>query len=102
VTIDAARQDGRPRHRRITYLTGSSTSDKILHQVCRRARGKSTVLVMFDSGKDHVRAELHACAALVTPGSYLFVEDTNLNGHPVESDHGPGPAEAIAAFLEGE
>ncbi len=103
VTIDSARQGGRPRHRRITYLTGSSTSDKILRQVRRRARGKSTVLVILDSGhgKDHVLAELHAYAPFVTPGSYLVVEDTNLNGLPVESDHGPGPAEAVAAFLEG-
>jgi cephalosporin hydroxylase len=103
VTIDSAWQDGRPRHRRITYLTGSSTSDEILRQVRRRARGKSTVLVILDSGhgKDHVLAELQAYAPLVTPGSYLIVEDTNLNGHPVESDHGPGPAEAVAEFLEG-
>jgi cephalosporin hydroxylase len=103
LTIDSARQSGRPRHRRITYLTGSSTSDKILRQVRRRARGQSTVLVILDSGhgKDHVLAELHAYAPFVTPGSYLIVEDTNLNGHPVESDHGPGPAEALAEFLEG-
>jgi cephalosporin hydroxylase len=101
VTIDSARQKGRPRNRRITYLTGSSTSDKILRQVRRRARGKSAVLVILDSGhgKDHVLAELHAYAPFVTPGSYLAVEDTNLNGHPVESDHGPGPAEAIEEFL---
>jgi len=102
LTIDSAHQSGRPWHRRITYLTGSSTSDKILRQVRRRARGKSTVLVILDSGhgKDHVLAELYAYAPFVTPGSYLIVEDTNLNGHPVESDHGPGPAEAVAEFLE--
>ena len=102
LTIDSAHQSGRPWHRRITYLTGSSTSDGILRQVRRRARGKSAVLVILDSGhgKDHVLAELHAYAPFVTPGSYLIVEDTNLNGHPVESDHGPGPAEAVAEFLE--
>src|SRR5918994_2396641 len=38
VTIDSARQDGRPRHDRITYLTGSSTSEKILCEGRRRVR----------------------------------------------------------------
>ena len=102
LTIDVDRRDGRPRHPRITYLTGSSTSNAILRQVRRRAKGTSRVLVILDSGhaKDHVLAEMEAYARFVTPSSYLVVEDTNLNGHPVESDHGPGPAEAVAEFLE--
>ena len=103
LTIDVDRRDDRPRHPRITYLTGSSTSNAILRQVRQRANGTSQVLVILDSGhaKKHVLAELHAYAPLVTPGSYVIVEDTNLNGHPVDSDHGPGPAEAVAEFLEG-
>src|SRR5829696_6461280 len=102
LTIDVDRREGRPWHPRITYLTGSSTSNAILHQVRRRARGTSRVLVILDSGhaKDHVLSEMDAYAPLVTPGSYLVVEDTNLNGHPVDSEHGPGPAEAVAEFLE--
>ena len=101
LSVDSAKQKGRPRHKRITYLTGSSTSEQILRQVRRRARGKKRVLVILDSGhgEAHVLAEMRAYAPLVTPGSYLIVEDTNLNGHPVEPGHGPGPAEAVAAFL---
>jgi len=103
LTIDVDRREDRPRHPRITYLTGSSTSNGILRQVRHRAKDMSRVLVILDSGhaKEHVLAELHAYAPLVTQGSYLIVEDTNLNGHPVDSDHGPGPAEAVAEFMEG-
>ncbi len=101
ITIDSARQANLPRHPRITYLTGSSTSAKILRHVGKAAKGTSPILVILDSGhgRDHVLAELNAYAPLVTPGSYLIVEDTNLNAHPVEPEHGPGPAEAVDAFL---
>jgi cephalosporin hydroxylase len=101
VTIDADRREGRPEHPRITYLTGSSTSRSIVKNVRDRARGKSPVMVILDSDhrRQHVTNELAAYAPLVTPGSYLVVEDTNINGHPVDSNHGPGPYEAVQEFL---
>jgi cephalosporin hydroxylase len=46
-----------------------------------------------------VRRELELFAPVVSKGSYLVVEDSNVHGHPVLPEHGPGPAEAIAAFL---
>jgi cephalosporin hydroxylase len=101
LTVDADRRDNLPRHPRVTYLVGSSTSRRVLRRTRQLAQGKSPVMVILDSGhaRDHVLAELEAYAPLVTAGSYLIVEDTNLNGRPVDAGHGPGPAEAVAAFL---
>jgi len=101
ITIDVRDEPGRPVHPRITYLTGSSVSGPIVAEVGRRAGERSPVLVILDSdhSRDHVRKELEAYAPFVTRGSYIVVEDTNVNGHPVYPDFGPGPMEAVDAFL---
>jgi len=101
MTIDRNAREGRPEHPRVTYVTGSSTDAGIVAQAAERARAAQTVMVVLDSNHkaDHVLAELRAYHPLVTPGSYLVVEDTNINGHPVEPDFGPGPMEALQDFL---
>lgn len=101
VTVDLISQSGRPEHARITYLTGSSVSRRISEQIEPRVRRASRVLVILDSdhSRDHVLRELELYAPWVTAGSYLIVEDTNVNGHPVAADFGPGPMEAVEEFL---
>jgi cephalosporin hydroxylase len=100
VSIDI-RELERPAHDRITYLTGSSTAPEIVQAVRERLKGHSPVLVLLDSNheRDHVLAELRLYGPLVTPGSYVVVEDSNVNGHPVLPEFGPGPGEAIDAFF---
>jgi len=101
VSVDIEARSGRPEHERITYLTGSSTAPEIRRDVEDLVGERNPVLVILDSdhARDHVLEELRIYAPLVTPGSYLIVEDTNVNGHPVSPDHGPGPMEALNAFL---
>ena len=100
ITIDI-RSAARATHPRITFLVGDSTSAEILEQVRRAAEGAERVLVILDSDHHatHVARELRAYREFVTPGSYLVVEDTNVNGHPVMPEHGPGPFEAVEEFL---
>ncbi len=104
MTIDIKADSRRPAHPRITYLQGSSTSPAILEQVRRRAGQAKRVMVILDSDhrRAHVQQELRLYAPLVTQGSFLIVEDTNVNGHPVFPDHGPGPMEAVKEFLKAD
>lgn len=101
VTVDIYPIEGRPEHPRVTYVTGSSTAPEVVAEVERLAEGRERVLVILDSdhARDHVLQELRIYSHLVSPGSYLVVEDTNVNGHPVFPEHGPGPMEAVEQFL---
>jgi cephalosporin hydroxylase len=101
VSIDVAAEAPLPEHPRVTYLSESSVDSAVRDRVMAEHAGVDPVLVILDSdhGKDHVLAELRLWSEVVTPGSYLVVEDTNLNGHPVAPTWGPGPMEAVLEFL---
>ena len=100
-TIDIEPGRSRPDHGRVRYLLGSSTDPDIVDTVRQQIRPKDRVLLILDSdhSKEHVLNELRAYAPMVTTGSYLIVEDTNINGHPVYGEFGPGPMEAVDEFL---
>jgi cephalosporin hydroxylase len=101
VSIDVDERENRAEHNRITYLTGSSISTEILDTLKALKSPTDKVMVILDSDhhQDHVFSELKHYSPFVTLNNYLIVEDTNINGHPVYSDFGPGPMEAIERFL---
>ena len=89
-------------HPRIRLLEGSSTDPVIVEQTRTILSGLSQGMVVLDSdhSQRHVLAEIHIYKDFVALESYLVVEDTNINGHPVALRSGPGPHEAVCEFLK--
>jgi len=82
-------------------ITGSSTDPAIVDRIKQQIPGGAVVLVTLDSdhSEAHVYNELKIYSKLVTVGSYLVLQDTNINGHPVFKEFGPGPMEALDKFF---
>lgn len=88
-------------HPRIELVEAGSTSTEFQALARQRAAGQRTMVILdSDHRRDHVLAELRAFGPLVSPGCYLICEDSNINGHPVYPDFGPGPHEALQQYLQ--
>ena len=101
VTVDIQEWPGRPVHPRIQYVIGSSVDGDVAGDIGATIGPTDRVMVILDSdhSQAHVEQELDLYNPWVTPGCYLIVEDTTVNGHPVMPDFGPGPMEALDTFL---
>jgi cephalosporin hydroxylase len=93
-------------HPRLRLIRGDSVDPRVVAEVrdalsgCGDSNGVGLVVLDSDHRKEHVLAELEAYKELATVDSYVVVEDTNINGHPVSPFYGPGPHEAVEAFLK--
>lgn len=85
----------------IIQLVGDSVSNKIVESVKKYIGKSDKVMVILDSDHSqvHVLNELKTWAGHVSGGCYLVVEDTNVNGNPIEKAHGPGSMEALEEWL---
>ena len=104
ITIDMEPAEKLPTHPRVSYVKGfSSVHQDVVNYVGKAAATHPRVMVVLDSehSKRHVLDELDNYAEMVTPGQFLVVEDTNLNGRPVPIDWrgGPGPGPAVDEWL---
>lgn len=97
---DAAR---RLRHPRIRLVEGDSADPRVA-AVARSHIPAAGALVVLDSDHTarHVGRELDLYRDCVSIGGCLVVEDTNINGQPVCEGFGPGPFEAVEAFLRAD
>jgi len=87
-------------HPRVRLVKGGSTDAATLSAVesFLPAAG-GMVSLDSDHSAGHVLDELRLYRKYVAVGSYLVAEDTNVNGHPVLPDFGPGPFEAVDQFV---
>jgi cephalosporin hydroxylase len=85
---------------RIVVFTGSSTAPEIVQDMIKHIKPGAKVLVILDSAHDkaHVAKELEMYAPLVTPGSYLIVNDTYLESFAPTWEQA-GAAAAMRDFL---
>lgn len=85
ITIDIEEREGKPNHKRITYIIGSSISEETVEKVKKLIKEGEKVLVILDSDhrKEHVLKELRIYSEFVTKDSYIIVKDTNINKNPV-------------------
>ena len=103
-TIDIDHSDySAPPHSRLNILSGDSAdpvlAEKILAQLPKQ-RAPLFLILDSDHRADHVLRELETWVPRLKTGDYLVVEDGIVNGHPVRPEHGPGPWEAIEAYLQ--
>jgi cephalosporin hydroxylase len=101
VSIDAKERDDRPGHPRLTHLTGSAHEDDVVARV-RELTGDTTnalVILGTTGGRKRMLLEFEAYKPLVPPESYIVVENTIVNGHPVWASFGIGPHEAVTQIL---
>lgn len=99
ITIDVEKHK-RAIHPGITWVVGDVLDPKILKELeYLSTQSRMMVILDDDHRKNHVLQEMEIYGKFVSKDCYLLVEDTNINGHPVFPEFGPGPWEAVEEFL---
>lgn len=101
--------EAHPMAHRIKMIQGSSVAPEVVTEVHQYVAGYERIMVILDSNHthDHVLAELHAYAPLVSQGSYCVVFDTVIEDLPAGMypdrpwDVGNNPKTAVHEFLSG-
>ncbi|MBI1273059.1 MAG: rhamnosyl O-methyltransferase [Alphaproteobacteria bacterium] len=87
----------------LVWLKADSGATDVAASVYRQIpepRGPLFLILDADHSAQHVARELAAHVPFLRSGDYLIVEDTIVNGHLVRPEHGPGPMEAIDAYVK--
>jgi cephalosporin hydroxylase len=87
--------------RHVEAVLGDPTAPAVVARVAGEVKNAPT-LVVLGAGEDvaGVLDALRAYAPLVTRGSYMVVENTEVDADPASPNRGMGPSEAVRRFLE--
>jgi len=86
---------------RVEFIEGSSVAEDVVNRIAARIKGgRAMVTLDSDHRMAHVLNELRLYSKFVSVGSYLIVQDTAHNGHPLKTTYGKGPMEALEEFLK--
>jgi len=86
---------------RVIPIVGDSVGPDTIQQIADLVQDRPALILLdSDHRKDHVLKELRLYSRFVPVGGYMIVFDTDLNGHPVTPEFGPGPMEAVEEFLK--
>lgn len=90
-------------HPDVTWMRGNSTDPQVVRLIRALVDTEAPVMVVADSDHSaaHVYAELEAYAPMVTPGSYMVVEDGIVRWLPEQLPHyqDSSPLDAIENWL---
>jgi cephalosporin hydroxylase len=101
VSVAEGQTNDLPQHPRVTYVSDRPHSDTAAARVREITGGSQSAVVILGSRTDVPKTmrEFDLYSPLVPVGSYVVVEDTIVNGHPVWPGFGPGPREALRRIL---
>jgi cephalosporin hydroxylase len=102
VSIDPHVADNRAEHPRITYIEGQAQEPDTFARVQQLVGDTPHALLILGSlpGTNlRIEGEFNVYGGLVPVDSYVIVENTIVNGHPVWPGFGPGPLEAVKRIL---
>jgi len=99
--------EAHPMHHKIQMIEGSAIEKSVIEEVHAIAKDYDRVMIFLDSNHthEHVLAELHAYAPLVSQGSYCVVWDSGVEDLPADMcadrpwGKGDNPKTAIHAYL---
>jgi cephalosporin hydroxylase len=88
-----------PNIRLLTMSSGSPEVRGSIKTLRQNFPGPAFAILDSDHSRQHVLAEMVNLRDILVAGDYLVVEDSNINGHPVQKSFGPGPYEAIQEYF---